>query len=106
WLDWNQCRLAQPVMDIVFNKVFMGADADTAAIARGESQMVELADILAGTLSNNDYLAGGKPTIADLSVGSNLTQLLLAEMTMDHPVVEAWYQRLSLIPGFARSLPS
>lgn len=106
WLDWNQCRLAPPVTDIVYNRVFMGAGADAAVIASGESQLAELAEILAGTLSSSPYLAGNGPTIADLSVGSNLTQLLLAEMAMDHPVVEAWYQRLSLIPGFARSLPS
>ena len=106
WLDWNQCRMAQPVFDIVYNKVFMGDDADVAAIASGEAQLAELVVILAEALSGSPNLAGDQATIADLSVGSNLTQLLLAETAIEHPTIEAWYQRLSLIPGFARSLPS
>lgn len=44
WLDWNQCRLAPAVIDIVRNKMFGGGDTD--AIARGERKLQELVPIL------------------------------------------------------------
>jgi glutathione S-transferase len=73
WLDWNQSRLSKPVVDIVLNKVFLGDDADHKAIARGKAQIGELSAILATALDDSDYLAGESPTIADLSVASNIS---------------------------------
>src|SRR5262245_8386478 len=42
WLDWNQCRLSPAVVDIVLNKVFLGAAGDRHAIERGLSRLAEL----------------------------------------------------------------
>ena len=105
WLDWNQCRMRQPVIDIVLNRVFMGADGDDAAIERGEAEMAELTAILGDGLAGDAFLAGAQPTIADLSVASNITQLQLAETTLNDQRIAAWYERVTRIPGFARSLP-
>lgn len=105
WLDWNQCRLSRSVIDIVLNKVFMGSDADRDAIGRGEKNMVELSTILGDRLEGRDFLASDLPTIADLSVASNVSQLQLADAVPDHPAIRAWYQRVCDIPGFKKTLP-
>lgn len=105
WLDWNQCRLSRPVIDVVLNKVFMGEDADVAAIKRGEFELQELGSILAAGLRGNNYLAGDQPTIADLSVASNITQLGLANAIPDHREIRDWYARVCNIEGFSKTLP-
>lgn len=105
WLDWNQSRVAGSVIDIVFNKVFMGDKGDQEAIARGEANMIELTAILGAALENGDYLVGDSPTIADLSVASNISQLQLADAVPDHPAIVRWYQRMCAVPGFERTLP-
>jgi len=106
WLDWNQCRLSRSVVDIVLNKVFMGDDADQEAIARGEKNMIELTAILAAALEKNDFLAGNAPSIADLSVASNISQLQLADAAPGHSAIQEWYQRICDIPGFKKTLPT
>jgi len=105
WLDWNQCRLSRSVIDIVLNKVFMGDDANQDEIARGEENMIELSAILGDALERKRFLAGNTATIADLSVGSNISQLQLADAVPDHPAIQAWYQRVCDIPGFNKTLP-
>lgn len=105
WLDWNQCRLSQPVIDIVLNKAFMGEQGDTAAIKRGEEKMAELGPILEAGLEGRDYLAGEHPTIADLSVASNIFHLGFADAIPSTPNILGWFERMSGIEGFRKSLP-
>lgn len=105
WLDWNQCRLSPTVVDIVLNKVFMGEKGDPAAIKRGEAELPKLAAILDAGLAGRDFLAGAKPTIADLSVASNIFHLGLAEEVPAEPNIKGWYERVLGIEGFQKSLP-
>jgi glutathione S-transferase len=105
WLDWNQCKLAPTVADIVLNKVFLGDKGDPEALARGEKNLTRLAPILEAGLEGDDYLAGDAPTIADLSVASNITQLGIADATPSSPKIADWYGRVSAMKGFAFSLP-
>jgi glutathione S-transferase len=105
WLDWNQSRLSPAVIDIVFNTVFAGARRDEQAIVRGRVKLRELGPILDAGLAASDYLTGAKPTIADLSVASNLYQLGLAEAVLPGAQIAAWYQRMSAMECFRRSLP-
>ena len=106
WLDWNQCRLTPAVMDIVLNTVFLGNTGDKAAITRGRRTMVELAAILDTALKGRTFLAGSEPTIADLSVGSNIFQLSFVNAVPGEPNVRDWYQRVNAIDGFQKSLPT
>jgi glutathione S-transferase len=105
WLDWNQSRLSPAVVDIVFNTVFAGSGRDEQAIARGQAKLRELAPILDAGLAAHDYLTGAKPTIADLSVASNLFQLGLAEATPSDLNIATWYQRMNALDAVRKSLP-
>lgn len=105
WLDWNQSRLSPAVIDIVRNKVFLGAKGDQEAIVRGEAKLKEVGPILDAGLAAHDYLAGAKPTIADLSVASNLFQLGFAGIILADERTAAWYRRINALEAFRKSLP-
>jgi glutathione S-transferase len=103
WLDWNQCRLGQAVVDIVRNRVFLGANGDASAIERGEMRLADAAPVLESALSQRPFVAGGAPTIADLSIASNVTQLRLAHAMPATPAITAWHQRIRSLPGVQRA---
>ena len=105
WLDWNQSRLSPTVVDIVLNSVFLAPKGDQAAIERGLSRLPELWSILDAGLANTPFLAGPRPTIADLSLASSVFQLTLAKVTPDGPNVSAWFERVGELKGFRQSLP-
>lgn len=105
WLDWNQCRMSPSVVDVVLNKVFLGEEGDTVAIARGEANLVEVGEVLARGLVDSAFLVGELPTIADLSVASNITQLGFADAVPDHDAIRDWYERVCDIEGFRATLP-
>jgi len=106
WLDWNQCRLSPAVVDIVFNTVFMRERGDQAAIARGKERLAELEPILESGLRQQRFLAGDQPTIADLSVASNVFQLSLARTVLSGSHTKEWYERVGALRGFQQSLPA
>jgi glutathione S-transferase len=105
WLDWNQCRLSPTVVDIVLNSVFLGAAGDKAAVERGQSRLPELWSILDEGLAGTQFLAGSRPTIADLSVGSSVFQLTFAKIAPSGRNTVDWFQRVSALEGFQKSLP-
>jgi glutathione S-transferase len=106
WLDWNQCRLSPAVIDIVRNKVFLKDKGDRDAVARGEARLRELTPILEDGLRSADFLVGSAPTIADLSVASNLFQLGLADAVPSGKRIAAWYGRVNRLEPFRKSLPA
>jgi glutathione S-transferase len=105
WLDWNQCRLSPTVVDIVLNSVFLGSAGDKAAVERGLSRLPELWSILDAGLAGSQYLAGSRATIADLSVASGVFQLTFAKIAPTARDVVDWFQRVSSLRGFQKSLP-
>lgn len=106
WLDWNQCRLSPTVVDIVLNSVFLGSAGDKAAVERGMSRLPELWSILEAGLADTQFLAGARPTIADLSVASSVFQLTFAKIAPTGRNTVNWFQRVSALEGFQKSLPS
>ncbi|HET9861931.1 MAG TPA: glutathione S-transferase family protein [Steroidobacteraceae bacterium] len=105
WLDWNQCRLSPTVVDIVLNSVFLGSAGDQAAIARGRSRLPELWSILEAGLRDTPFLVGARPSIADLSLASSVFQLTFANIAPTGPETASWFQRVSALEGFRKSLP-
>ena len=105
WLDWNQCRLSPVVVGIVLNQVFMGDAGDQQAIAEGKEKLPRLLSLLDQALEHSPFLAGGLPTIADLSVASNIFHLSFAEILPEQTNVQRWFQEIAKLEGFVRSLP-
>lgn len=107
WTDWGQSRMAPAVADIVFNSVFAApADRDLAAIERGKTVMTELVPLMDAALADTNWIAGTPgPSIADLVLGSNITQLSLAGWRPTGGRIKAWYARLCELKAFADTLP-
>ncbi len=106
WLDWTQCRMSPAVVDIVFNRVFLAEKGDKTAIERGLNTMKELNLILDKALEGQDFITGGKPTIADLALASNIFHLGLAKEIPTLSNIQAWYGRMCEMEGFKKSLPN
>ena len=105
WLDWIQTRMSPAVTGIVLNKVFMGDDADLDAIKLGKEKMVELLPLLEEALENTLFIAGDKPTIADLALLSNIFHLSLADETPTGENTLRWYESMLKMKGVKKSLP-
>ena len=105
WLDWNQCRLSPAVVDIVLNSVFLGTAGDRAAVERGLSRLPELWSVLEAGLAETPFVAGSRPTIADLSLASSVFQLTFANITPTAGATAAWFKRVGELDGFRKSLP-
>ncbi len=105
WLDWNQCRVAPAVLDLVYNKMFAGPQADAAAIARGEERLRELTPILETALSRRDHVAGPRMTLADISVATNVSQLGLTGDAPRTASITRWFETMSALPAFQAALP-
>jgi len=107
WTDWGQSRMAPAVRDIVLNSVFLDeASRDMAAIERGKTELGELVPLMERALGEANWIAGTiKPTIADLVLGSNITQLGLAGWRPSSGRMRAWYDRLVEMKAFADTLP-
>jgi glutathione S-transferase len=103
WLDWNQCRLGPAVVDIVLNRVFLGAKGDASAIERGEKRLADVAPVLESALLLRPFVGGDAPTIADLSIASNLTQLQLANAMPSTQAIAVWHQRISSLAGVQKA---
>jgi len=105
WLDWIQCRMSPAVVGIVLNKMFMGDDGDVEAIKRGQETMTELSPILENALTDSQYVAGRKPTIADLALVSNIFHLGLADEIPTGRNSRRWYESMLKMDGVRKSLP-
>lgn len=103
WLDWNQCRLAPLMATIIMNRLFLGEQADLPAADRAESQLHALLPILEQGVSHADYLAGDHPTIADLSIASNLKLLAFGNVFPESTLVRHWYDKVASLKGFRTS---
>lgn len=106
WLDWNLARLSLPTMRLAQNRFFKRGTVSDAQAEEAEAMLAPAAAVLEAALEGRDWIAGGPhPSIADLSLVSNLQQLSLAGARPTGPATQAWYARTSALPGVARSLP-
>ena len=74
--------------------------ADEAAV-KIQAQLSIMEDCLEGL----QFLAGDKPTIADLALATNIFQLGLANEIPTTPNIVRWYKNIAALKGFQKSLP-
>ncbi len=105
WLDWTQCQLSPRVVAIVLNRVFLGENGDKKAADDAAEEIKAQFEVMEKYLAGATFLAGDKPTIADLSLASSLFQLSLANAFPEMPHIARWYETVAALPGFQKSLP-
>jgi glutathione S-transferase len=88
---WHGCAIARAIPK--FNRPGDHAAAQTQARAA-------LA-ILEGRLSKNDWLALGRPTIADIACYPYAALVWEGGVPIDaYPAVRAWFKRIAALPGY------
>ncbi|MBL4602327.1 MAG: glutathione S-transferase family protein [Emcibacteraceae bacterium] len=105
WLDWGQCRLSPAVINIVLYTVWLPELDNKEAIKLGHDTMAKLRPILDAGLEGRDFLTGDKPTIADISIASSITQLAFAGASPTESNIVNWMKRVCEIPGVLVTLP-
>lgn len=105
WLDWNQCRLGPLVTQLVLNRIILAPNGDAKALADAETRLPEALAVLENQLAGRSFVVADHPTIADLSLASNVFQLGLAQAAPTSPNIGAWFGRVSELRGFQASLP-
>lgn len=106
WLDWNHYSLGPWVTVLVINKVMLGPNGDASAVALAEGALDRAFPFLESHLGDGPFVVGGKPTIADLAIASNVFQLNFANAAPVSKNINAWMERLNTLEGFLASLPS
>ena len=105
WLDWGQSIMLIPVYNIVFHGVFAGEMGNQKLVEAGMKKLPDIWAVLKRQLEKQAYLTGDQPSIADLSVYSNVFQLKFARIKPDDQAIVDWAQRMISLPGVAASLP-
>jgi glutathione S-transferase len=62
-----------------------------------------VAPVLEQRLTQSPFVAGETPTIADISIASDITQLQLASAAPGTPAVEAWLEKVNALKGVGAS---
>lgn len=99
-LFFDMGTLYQRFADLYYPLLFVGAPFDDERFKK----LQEAFSFLDGFLENNDYVAGEKLTLADVSI---VTTVSVAEACnfdiTKYPNVVVWYDKIKLIPGYAET---
>ncbi len=110
WQVWQAAHLT-PAADGLFyeNRVkpmFLQQETDTAEVARLEGSFRRWMGVLESRLESSETLALGRFTCADISVASALMHAESSRMPLaEHPVVDAWLQRVQQRPSWLATEP-
>ena len=72
---------------------------DVKGLATGEERMAKVAAALEAALDGNDYIVGGRFTIADVVLGGVLESARKYDAFPDSPVLRAYLERLDARPA-------
>eukprot|EP01004_Peranema_trichophorum_P007581 NODE_6357_length_894_cov_51.678340_g5765_i0.p1 GENE.NODE_6357_length_894_cov_51.678340_g5765_i0~~NODE_6357_length_894_cov_51.678340_g5765_i0.p1 ORF type:complete len:245 (-),score=42.95 NODE_6357_length_894_cov_51.678340_g5765_i0:106-840(-) len=108
WLDWTQSTLrpigVSPYVRNTYLYPLLGSPVDENALKTARDNIYAAVDVLdkwISSHSNWEYLTGTKPTIADLSVQLELSQLDLSGLDLTkYSSVCRWYHRVKQIPHY------
>lgn len=107
WLDFSHCRLLQPVTTVALDALFPEQFGNPAAAAAAQIEIQRHLQVMSSGVRQGTWFGGVQPSLADLSLGSQLDQLALAGQAPELPgVLGGWYQALSELPGVRASQPS
>lgn len=110
WLSWDSAHWTPAYQPIQFERVVKQAldlgPTDEAVVEKALVAFLREAALLERALGENEWLAGGEPTLADFSVGAGLTYAEPARLPLDEfPNVRAWNARLGELEGWRKSVP-
>jgi glutathione S-transferase len=102
WLFWDNHKLSGYMATYRYYRTFT-PKPDLSVLAHFRRRLDDFLAILAQQLQNRAFIAGERPTIADISLMAYLS--FPAEETgydfaVSHPAIHAWLGRLASVPGW------
>ena len=110
WLAWESAHWDAESCGMVAyekgSKLVLGlGPPDPAFITRGEQNFIRFAGVLDASLRGKAFLASGRLTIADFSIGALVpTAERLGLPTGDFPEIQRWYSGLAALPAWHAAL--
>lgn len=110
WQFWESNHFSRPTGTLAFQRVFkkyvLKQEPDEAAVARAVKDFHKVAPVLNGQLEGRQFIVGDALTLADFSIGANLSHAAAAEMPVgDYPHIQAWWDRLEAVPAWKSTAP-
>jgi glutathione S-transferase len=100
WSFWVMTEIEKPILVLLLHAMGM-RPADEAALAQARSDLKRPLDVLEQHLSGQEWLMGGRFTVADLNVASVLAWAAPAKLDMAAwPKAAAWLGRCVGRPAF------
>lgn len=92
WSLWAMTETEKPLLRSLFHSLgVMGYEKDPAIVAECMDELARPFKVLDGHLASQDYLMGGRFTIADLNVASVLTWAKNARLDLSaYPNMDKW----------------
>jgi len=102
WLFWDNHKLTGYMATYRFQRTFTPAP-DPQVLAFFRKRLDDFLGILEQHLQRNDFAAGARPTVADISMIAYLhypSSETGYDLAASHPAVSAWLQRVAALPGW------
>jgi len=102
WILWDNHKLTSYTATFRFMSLFQKKTDDPVTLFM-QARAVNACKVLEAHLGARDFVAGGHPTIADLSLCGYL--FWPEQIGMDpaaYPNITAWLDRIAALPGFKR----
>src|SRR5262245_60474571 len=109
WQFWDSAHWDPACATLVFQrivkKLFGQGDADPVEVAKGETAVRSLGEVLNGCLQGRRFLCGDTLTVADFSVGAWLNYAEAAQYPLDGlREIRRWYADLTELPAWRASI--
>jgi glutathione S-transferase len=102
WLFWDNHKLTGYMATYRFQRTFMPAP-DPQVLAFFRKRLDDFLGILEQHLQRNDFAAGARPTVADISMIAYLhypSSETGYDLAASHPAIDRWLQRVAALPGW------
>ena len=102
WLFWDNQKLSGHMAAYRFRRAFQ-PPSDPAVLAYLKGRVDDFLGILDGHVRDRPFIAGDRPTVADLSMTGYLVfpkDESGYDLAASHPAISAWLQRVAALPGW------
>jgi glutathione S-transferase len=99
--SWLESGLITARFIVSFNYRGVSSPAYKQALARATAQGHKSLKVLQARLSANEWVALGRPTIADVAIFAYVATAAEGDISLDpYPAVKSWISRIRNLPGF------
>jgi glutathione S-transferase len=107
WLFWESTTWDPAFVILLWENLvkglLLGEGPDAAEVAKGTEKFNAAAAILDAYLADRSFVCGDRLSLADFSLGSALTAMTQAKVSLDpYPNIARWYAALEALPAWNR----